>query len=254
MSFYEKLEDNRYKLNDLEEQILMYFLDYEKDVRQLTIREVSKHFFTSANTISRMVKKLDFERYTIFKEELAKIKEPREDFLQFTDVDTQISKTKQLMNEEVMSAVLAEIYKADKIYFLAVGLSRYPAEEFSERLKILGKQCFTFIDPHMMRHSATMMEEGNLTISISLSGHASSNVISATQRAKISGATTVSITGFSNNTLSKITDYQIYGYSEERRIDGMDIADRLGINYILTYLITEYIKKYHPKENKNSNY
>lgn len=245
MSFYEKLEVNRYKLNELEEQILIYFLEYEEDVRKLTIRDVSKHFFTSANTISRMVKKLDFEGYSIFKEDLAKIKEPRENFLQFTDVDTQIKKTKQFINDDIIEKVLDEIHKAEKIYFFAVGLSRYPAEEFSERLKILGKLCFTFIDPHMMRHSALMMNKGDLSIAISLSGHASSNVISATQRAKISGATTLSITGFSNNTLSKITDYQIFGYSEERRIDGMDIADRISITYILTHMISVYIKKFH---------
>ncbi len=250
MSFYEKLEVNRYKLNDLEEQILSYFLDYESDVRVLTIREVSKHFYTSANTISRMVKKLDFEGYSSFKEALAKIKEPKEDFLQFTDVDTQIVKTKQLINDEIINTVLFEIYNAERLYFFAVGLSRYPTEEFSERLKILGKQCISFIDPHMMRHSATMTKEGDLVIAISLSGHASSNVISATQRAKISGAKTISITGFSNNTLSKITDIQVYGYSEERRINGMDIADRLAITYLLTYMISEYIKKFYTNTNK----
>lgn len=249
MSFYEKLEVNRYKLNDLEEQILTYFLEYESDVRLLTIREVGKHFYTSANTISRLVKKLDFDGYTIFKEELAKIKEPQEDFLQFTDVDTQISKTRQLINNEIINDILSKIFSADKIYFFAVGLSRYPTEEFSERLKILGKQCVTFIDPHMMRHSATMVKEGDLIIAVSLSGHASSNVISATQRAKISGATTVSITGFSNNTLSKITEYQVYAYSEERRINGMDIADRLGITYLLTHMISEYIKNFYLKGN-----
>lgn len=245
MSFYEKLEENRYKLNDVEEQILMFFLDYEDDIRNLTIREVSKQFFTVPNTISRLVKKLEFDGYVHFKEELIKVLEPNEDYLEFTSLDTQILKTKQLINDSMVEKILEEIHSAKSISFFAVGLSRFPAEEMGERLKILGKQCNSFIDPHVMRHSATLMEKGDLAIAISLSGHASSNVISATQRAQIAGATSISITGFSNNTLSKLTDYQLYGYSEEKRIDGIDIAERLGLTYIVTHLINEYLKKYH---------
>lgn len=248
MSFYEKLEENRYKLNDLEEQILMFFLDYENDIRKLTIREVSKQFFTVPNTISRLVKKLGFEGYVNFKEELIKISEPNEDYFEFTSLDTQIKKTKQLINDEMLEKILKEINKAKSISFYAVGLSRFPAEEMSERLKIVGKQCNSFIDPHVMRHNASLLCEEDLAIAISLSGHASSNVISATQRAQIAGATTISITGFSNNTLSKLTDYQLYGYSEEKRIDGIDIAERLGLTYVVTHIINEYLKRYYSKK------
>lgn len=243
--FYEKLEENRYKLNKNEEEILEYLLESKDGMEDLTIRKVAEKFYTVPNTIVRMSQKLGFEGFSQFKLELARVKVAAEDVIAITSLDEKIIKTKQLLNETVIKKVVKCLYEADNILFFAVGLSRFPAEEFSERLKIIGKKSQTFIDPHVMKHNAKLMSKKDVAIAISLSGQASSNVLSATMRAEVAGAKTISITGFSTNQLSQLTNYQLYGFASEMRIDGLDAADRFSLHYLVNVLYNEYVKTYH---------
>lgn len=246
MYFYERLKENRTQLNQNEEKILTYLINEKKHLQHWTIRDIAKQFYTVPNTVVRLCQKLGFKGYQEFKEELLKTFEVEETILEMTDMDAKVIKTKQLLNKEVMQSVLDLIHESDNILFFAVGLSRFPAEEFSERLKILGKRSQTFIDPHLMKHNAKQMTEKDLGIAISLSGSGNSNVFSATNRANIAGAKTVSLTGFSSNDLSKITDFQLYAYSSEIRIEGIDAADRFGLHYLVNKLFNEYLSQYYP--------
>lgn len=248
MDFYECLKENRTLLNKNEEKILSYLIDEKKQIDNWTIREVAKRFYTVPNTIVRMCQKLGFKGYTQFKEELQKTLEVEETLLRMTDLDDLVIKTKQLLNQEVLDDIVTTIHEADNILFFAVGLSRFPAEEFSERLKILGKKSQTFIDPHLMKHNAKQMTNRDLGIAISISGSEQSNVFAATNRANISGAKTISLTGFSTNALSKITNYQLYAYSTDIKIEGIDAADRFGLHYLVNKLFNDYLKKYHVTE------
>ncbi|WP_225743835.1 MurR/RpiR family transcriptional regulator [Marinilactibacillus sp. Marseille-P9653] len=244
MSFYKFLEENRNQLNQTEEKILTYLIKEKNEVEKWTIREVAQQFYTVPNTIVRMCQKLGFQGFVHFKNSLKDTLVEEKSILELTDLDSKIVKTKQFINDEIMEKVLQAINEADQILFFAVGLSRFPAEEFSERLKILGKRSQTFIDPHLMKHNAKQMTEKDLGIALSLSGSEKSNVFSATNRANISGAKTISLTGFSTNELSKITDLQLYVYSTEIKIEGLDASDRFGMHYLLNRLFKDYVDRY----------
>lgn len=245
MSFYDKLEQNRKYLNENEEEILSYLLDHGENLLDTTIREVAGHFYTSPNTIIRLTHKLDFSGFQQFKEDFVAALKIQRSLGELYSLDDMIIKTKQLINEETVTNMTRAIHEADNILFFAVGLSRFPAEEFSERLKIVGKQSQTFIDPHIMKHNAQIMSEKDLAIAISISGHHQSNVYAATSRAKIAGAQTLSITGFSSNALANLTDLQLYGFSSPLKINGLDATDRFSIHYLTNYLFDKYIEQYH---------
>lgn len=253
MVFYEKLEENRYKINENEEEILEYLISLKENIETITIREVAGHFFTVPNTIVRMTQKLGFEGFSQFKSELSRAVQAQADIIEMTSLDEKIIKTKQLLNDEVVKAIVNQIHKAENILFFAVGLSRFPAEEFCERLKIIGKRSQTFIDPHVMKHNAKLMSKNDVAIAISLSGQASNNVLAATTRANVAGATTISLTGFSANKLAHITDYQLYGYANEARIDGIDAADRFSLHYLVNILYNEYLNMYHVNQFEKEN-
>jgi DNA-binding MurR/RpiR family transcriptional regulator len=243
--FYEKLEENRYKLNENEEEILEYLLNLHEKVTSMTIREVATQFYTVPNTIVRMTQKLGFEGFSQFKSEMSKTLTAEENMIEITSLDEKIVKTKQLLNKEVVKEIVHCLHEAENILFFAVGLSRFPAEEFSERLKIIGKRSQTFIDPHVMKHNAKLLTKRDVAIAISLSGQASNNVLAATTRANVAGAKTISLTGFSANKLAHITDYQLYGYTSETRIDGIDAADRFSLHYLVNVLYNEYLHTFH---------
>lgn len=243
--FYKNVEKNRKILNDNEEEILSYLLENKAQLKNQTIREVANHFYTVPNTIVRMCKKLGFTGFQQFKEEAIKSFELEDAFGELTSLDEEVVKTKQILNEEVLKEVVHAIHQAERILLFGVGLSRFPAEELSERLKIVGKKSQTFVDPHILEYNAKLMTPNDLAIAISLSGGEDSIVYSATSRAKISGAKTVSITGFSSNPLANLTDYQLYGYSSTYRINGIDAADRFSLHYLINLLFFEYLRTFH---------
>ncbi|MER2180946.1 MAG: MurR/RpiR family transcriptional regulator [Desemzia incerta] len=244
MYFYELLKQNRHLLNETEAAILEYLLEHSTTIKDLTIREVAAQNYAAPNTIVRLCQKLGFSGYTEFREGLFHTLQQQDSFGEVTSLDEQIIKTKQLINPNVIETLITKIHEADKILFFAVGLSRFPAQELNERLKILGKNSQTFVDPHVMKHNARLLTDKDLAIAISNSG-TTDNILSAATIASISGAETISITGFSTNPLSKITTYQLYGYTSELRVDGIDAADRFSIHYLINLLFTEYLKKYH---------
>lgn len=244
MYFYELLQKNQQQLNETEQMILDYLLQHATNIRDLTIRTVAKENFTAPNTIIRLCQKLGFKGFTDFKESLYHAEHEKESYVEVTSLDEQIIKTKQLINAELIEELITKMYHADKIVFFAVGLSRFPAEELNARLQLLGKNSQTFVDPHVMKHRASLLSNKDLAIAISNSG-TTNNVLSATTIATVSGAETLSITGFSINPLSKATTYQLYGYTSEVRVEGIDAADRFSIHYLINVLFTEYLKKYH---------
>lgn len=245
MDFYEKLESNRKQLNENEDNILNYLLDHKEQLSDMTIRDVSGHFYTSPNTIIRLTQKLNFSGYQEFKDQLKKVLDIQNSVGELYSLDDRIIKTKQLINPEMIAQMVRAIHEADTILLFAVGLSRFPAEEFSQRLQIVGKHSQTFIDPHIMKYNAQLLEKKDLAIAISLSGRHKSNVYAATSRSKVAGAKTISITGFSSNSLANLTDYQLYGYSNPIQVNSIEASDRFSIHYLTNYLFNKYIEQYH---------
>ncbi|MGX7163842.1 MurR/RpiR family transcriptional regulator [Enterococcus massiliensis] len=244
MYFYELLKKNRHLLNDNEEQLLSYFLDHATTIQQLTIRDVAKKFFTAPNTITRMCKKLGFIGYSDFKEALYITTIEEQSYSDFTSLDDQLVRTKQLLNLDTLAQINKVIFEAEQILILGVGLSRLPSEELHNYLSVLGKKSQIYLDPHLMRHAAKKLTKNDVVIAFSISEEIE-NIINPVHIAKVSGATTVSITGFSQNQLSKITDYQLYGMTSRVIIDGIDVSDRLSFHYLVNKLFTEYLKTYY---------
>ncbi|SEN71081.1 transcriptional regulator, RpiR family [Amphibacillus marinus] len=244
MYFYDHLKENQHRLNETEKMILDYLLDQATKIKDLTIREVAEDHFTAPNTIIRLCKKLGFKGFSDFKEGLYAAKQTKHDFLEVTPLDEQIVKTKQLVNEAVINELAECLHNANKILFFAVGLSRFPAQELDARLQLVGKNSQIFVDPHVMKHNASLLSDQDLAIAISMSG-TTSNVLEATTIATVAGAKTLSITGFSTNPLAKLTTYQLYGYATELRVSGIDAADRFSIHYLINLVFNTYLTKYH---------
>lgn len=243
MYFYELLKKNRHLLNQTENEILEYLIRRTDKIDNVTIREVAKKNYTVPNTIVRLCQKLGFKGYTEFKECLKQTRVQKEHIVEITSMDEQIAKTKQLLNYTLIDKIITKIHSADRVLLFAAGLTRFPSEELNERLRIVGKNSQTFVDPHTMKHNARLLNNNDLAIALSISGE-TDNILQASTIASVSGAPTVSITGFSTNSLSKITDYQLYAYISPVVVNGLDAADRLCVHYLCNVLFQEYLNKY----------
>ncbi|MDQ0412291.1 MurR/RpiR family transcriptional regulator [Mesobacillus stamsii] len=244
MQFFESVKLNRNRLSQNEEDLLTFIFEHKHELNSLTVRKISEANYTVPNSVIRLCKKLGFSGFTEFKDAYRHALSQQSTIMNMTSLDEQIIKTKQLINEDILQKVIDKIESADQILFFAVGLSRFAAESLHHRLRIVGKMSHTFVDPHIMKHSAKLVGPNDLTFTISVSG-STDTPLHATTIARAAGATTVSITGFSNNPLSKLTDYQFYGMTSETYIDGIDISERLSFHYLTNYILNEYVKKYH---------
>jgi len=242
-NFFEKIQSNRKYLNESEESLLDYMFHQKVSLKKMTIRQIANENFTAPNAIIRLCKKLGFSGFVEFREAYCNEISQGDTFLSVTSLDEQIIKTKQLMNDELVHQVLEQMYKSKKILFFAVGLSRIVAEELHQRFATVGKNSHIFIDPHVMYYNAKLMEPGDIAIAISISGETSAR-IRAIEIAKSFGASTISITGFSKNTLSQLTDFQFYAMTSETYVNDIDVSDRLGLYYISNYLFREYVNHY----------
>jgi len=243
MEFFNLIKKNREKLNQSEKALLEYLFVLKEGLRKYTIRDIAADNFTSPNTIVRLCKKLGFSGYVEFRESYCNAISWEKSMIKLTSLDEQLVKTKQLMNHDILNAVISKIDKADKIAIFAVGMSRPIGEDLYLKLISIGKNCHFFGAPHFMHLNAKNLNENDLVFSISASG-VTDTPLHATVIARAAGATTVSITGFSNNPLSEITHYQLYGMIREIYIDGMDVSGRLSFNYIVDYIFTEYLRLY----------
>lgn len=244
MYFYELLKKNRHQLNSTEEDVLQSLLNQADVIKLLTIREIASQNYTVPNTVTRLCQKLGFKGFSDFREALYLTTHEKENVITLTTLDEQIVRTKQLINQDVIDKIITQIHQAHRIVFFAVGLSRFPAEELHERLKILGINSHTFIDPHVMKHNAKLLTKNDLAIALSVSG-TTETVLSATTIASVKGATTLSITGFSTNPIAALTDYQLYGMISPASIEGIDTADRFSLHYLTNLLFTEYLAAYY---------
>lgn len=240
MYFYENLKKYRHLLNAGEKKMLESLLDFRKDIQSATIRQVASEHFTTPNSIIRMCQKLGFKGFTEFKEAYYFSLQEQKNIKNITSLDEQIIKTKQLITHELLTQTIEMLNHAESIAIFAVGLSRFVAEDLNERLKLLGKFSQTFVDPHIMKHTAKTMRPNQVAIAISLSGE-TDTVLSAATIAKAQGVKLISITGFSNNTLAKLSDVQLYAMTSELYLDGIDASDRFSLYYIANLLFNQYV-------------
>lgn len=243
MYFYDLIQDNRSKLNPTEDEILQYLLEHAD--QSLTIREVAKHFYVAPNTVTRLMKKLQFRGYTDFinAQKITTYEQQSVEELHPVPVDELIIKTKQLVNPAVLNQVVTVLHDAPKLLVAGVGLSHLPAEELTQYLNTLGKPAQLFTDPHLARHAATLLGPGDVCIGFSVSGDRD-NVLDTASIAKTKGATLISLTGFSINKLAKMSSLQLYAQIEPLTISGLDTASRLGFYYLNNQILMTYLSIY----------
>ena len=103
--------------------------------------------------------------------------------------------------EEVVKAV----YKAENIYFFAVGSSALAANDFIQKLLRLGKRCTYFFDPHSNLLNSYLVTEKDLAFFVSFDGR-TKEVNIALNEIKKRNVKTVAITRYGDTKLSSNAD------------------------------------------------
>ncbi|MGL4798461.1 MAG: MurR/RpiR family transcriptional regulator [Cellulosilyticaceae bacterium] len=259
-----------YKMtNDVEQNLINYILKNAEEVVKMSIHDLAKETYTSAATIVRFCRKLDFEGFKEFKKSLMieltmqnKVGKVAEQEITSEDgieelIDKiiykhmmSIEETKTLMEPMVFDQCISLMEEARTIYLFAIGSSFLVAKDLQQKLMRINKPCVCFEDLHMQYLQARNMAAEDLAIFISYSGE-TKEIIHCAERLQQSGATTISISRFGGSTLEGMCEYNLYVTANEPLERSGAMTSRIAQLCVIDMLYIAYVHRYSEKAFKN---
>ncbi len=220
------LEESLSGLPEAEQKIAKYILENPERFITLSITEVAEECGSSIAAVVRLCKRLGINGYKDLKIRVTWDISKNKDTKTFLHIEPglsaeEISRSIVHNNEKVMEAILQminvddlveaakRIYHSERVDIYGVGASGIVALDLYQKLLRIGIRCSYTPDTHLQITSACGLTEKDCVVAISYSGE-TPPVIQALNEAKKSGAYTISLTRFGNNTISGLSDLKLY--------------------------------------------
>lgn len=244
-----------------EEKIAKYILNNKEIVSKSSVKELANFTNSSAASVVRFCKKLDYKGYQDFKISLIKdmqnfanenetkiyddisVDDEIEEIMEKLAYDN-INVIKNTINllaiSELKKAVTA-IEKAANIYIFGIGASGLVAKDLEYKLMRIKKQVFYYSDTHAQLYLAANLDSNDLAIAISYSGE-SLEVCEALKIAKNRGAETIAISKYGENPLSEIAEIKLQVAGSEKNLRLGAITSRIAQLVAIDILFVAFAK------------
>ena len=235
MKFKDRVLLNELKFNDTDDQIIEYINENKELVVSQSIQKTAEVLYTVPNSIVRLSKKMGYDGFSQMKFKLKQEIEERDSApatIIKRQISPNISRTLELINDDLIEAVVKRIESSRKVYFLGMGDSIYFCEMFSKNIKCIGKRSEFFQHRHDMIYSASNCQPKDLFFAISISGE-SREVIEASEKAHERGAVVISITHLCESSLSKLADINLFIWAPAENKNGYNSTDRVGMMILI---------------------
>ncbi|MFD3158038.1 MurR/RpiR family transcriptional regulator [Haloimpatiens sp. FM7330] len=230
--------------SDKEKLIADFILQQKENINNISITELAVKTKTSPATITRFCKKIGCQSFVEMKISINKITTDNDEENEgsvFSDMyhyyNEVIKRTKELIDKRDIYNFINELKKARKIYIYGVGSSGISAWEMMQRLLRMGFNVQSVTDPHMMIITSAIVSDKDLVIGISTSGKTKA-VLKSLRLCKKNKSKIVTITGFENTEMTKLSDinflvYNTFFIDKERFINS-----QFSIMYLLDLICT----------------
>jgi len=261
-------------LSPSERHVVDYIFDNLQEAVNIGIVELSQKTFTSTSTIKRLCSKVGIESYIDFRLQLsvdlkAYLKEsilkeaniPVKKHDSIADIVKKVSyfnaksiiDSKDINDKEIFVKVVDLMTKAKRFDFYGVGPSNLVAKDAALKCLRLGIDATAYDNKLEMFIKAKSADSDSLAFMISYTGE-TGDIIEVAEELLLRKVNTVSLTGLSDNSLSKLCTYNLF-------VDASEPADRLGAMYsrtstlnVIDILFTAFIntdyEKYMAKANQ----
>ncbi|MFT4105216.1 MAG: MurR/RpiR family transcriptional regulator [Lacrimispora sp.] len=246
MNILNNIQKDYLSFSKQEKKIADYILRFSHQLQNMNITELSQKIGTSNSSVTRFVKKIGCKSYSDMKFHINAQSAPveykksngiaDEVFVYYQNV---IKNTQHLIETEKIEEFARLIKAARNIILIGASSSGITAEIFGIRLMRMGLTVKSYSDPLWMLMQAGICSKGDLFIAISNSG-VTSSVIETLEQAKSRGATIVSITSYSENPISKLSDLIFHVYNT-RFVHNEKFANSQFSNIYLIDVITTYL-------------
>jgi DNA-binding MurR/RpiR family transcriptional regulator len=265
-----KLKEIIKELSPSERKVAQYIIDNPGDISDLAIGELAEKSGSSEATVVRLCKILGFNGYKDFKISITKdiASMPKEEEgEQYTDVEPgddlksivqnisynnkkSIDNTLEIISYNAIEMAVEAISNAEKIEFYGVGASFIIAFDAMQKFSRINKIAISYPDPHLQIASAANLKKGDVAIAISYSGE-TKDTYDSIRVAKESGAKTISITKFGQNSVSDICDINLFVSAPEISIRSGAMSSRIAQLNVIDILFAGVSSRQFDKVKKN---
>lgn len=260
MSILEQLESPTFKVTKSDKLLIAYIKENIDDVFYKPISQIAKESNIGEATITRFVKKMNFNGLQDFKvtlaQEISTINkkniinkniqndEPALDTAKklLSSNVTTLENTVEIINSKDVHDCARLIINANKVYFIGIGYSGIIAQDSNYKFMRIGLNCVSFDSSHTMIMMSSIMEEGDLIIAISHSGE-TEEIIKTVKLAKANNAKIISITENKNSELKDISDVHLSYVSGETVLETGSISSKLAQFFIIDLVYTQVVKE-----------
>jgi DNA-binding MurR/RpiR family transcriptional regulator len=255
---YVKMKNTLDALPPTERRIASYILDDPESVIGMPIDLLATKCATSKASVVRLCKSLGYRGYKQFCIELASdlavnshIKYKYDDVHPGDDlrsiVESVCHNNIRTLQESMAVMDLASLEKAvqaitaaPRVDFYGLGTSGIVAHDAQNKFLRINKISFASADPHLQILSASSLRPGDVAVLISYSGE-TRDIFDTLAVVRESGATTVSITRYGPNKLSRQVDISLYTSSQESFIRSGAMSSRIGQLNVIDMLYTAVV-------------
>ncbi len=250
MNFYEKTSEAVPTLSKSEQEVFNYIVKNLHVVKNMSIRQLSEKCFVSTTTLFRFVKKLGYEGYSEFIDDVreTEYESRRVEIPNIVANDDYRDSYLKNVIEAVKVITDEKIDKFDKlmsrnpdIYILAEGLSAEVATYFKRLFVSCGYNVEIPGEEYEFKRILKKVKKDDILLVLSYNGN-NKNVIHRIERIfAISTPSIVSITRSDNNAIQNMSDLNFYVFADEIEYEGEDITSRIGMIAIMETLMYKRI-------------
>ncbi|MDD3140097.1 MAG: MurR/RpiR family transcriptional regulator [Lachnospiraceae bacterium] len=241
-----------------EKAIAQALLDNPEAILEMNLATIALESGSSEASVIRFCRHMGFNGFTAMKQAfavaLSEGTEVQEEGIESSDdmgiilkkvfqsnVQT-LNDTLILANEKKYEEALSALLNANAIHFFGVGDAQAVCQLAYMKFSRLGITCTAHSDVMLQLVTAGNMKPGDVAIAISYEGR-SKNVVQAMKIAKLSGATTISITKMNKSPLLKFTDIALFIAISDLTIGRDKVTRRVADQFIMDALYLGYITK-----------
>ncbi|WP_254660820.1 MurR/RpiR family transcriptional regulator [Bacillus sp. FJAT-27225] len=216
-----------------------------------SVTELAEKAEVGETTVLRLCRKIGFTGFQDFKLALA-----QESVMMAAEEETEqsiISKTtarhlkileesRKLLEEEQVEKAVQTILSSKNNFFFGVGSSGLTAQQAVNIFTRIGIKCDAKQDSHFQAMSASLLEEDDCAIGISVSG-STKDTIRNLEIAKKAGAIIISITSNRKSPITKLADIVLLTSSKEGPFEGSSIVSQIAQLSIIDILYSAIMNK-----------
>jgi len=271
--YLSEIKESYQDFSKAERRLADFFIQNSEEASGKTIAEVSERVGVSKATIVRFARTLGYTGYRDFILRFSSYAGNGGDDKQipnFLEVEPEDSvshiihhifksslqtmeQTMAICDEDSFGQTIAAMNQARRIDFFGMGAGSIIAQDAQQKFLRINKISYAFADSHLQTTVAATLTADDVCVVISYSGE-TVDTLRIAELARKNGAFVVSITKYSENSISKIANVNLFVSSPETEIRSAAMGSRISQLCVIDVLYTAVLSlEYdHAKEHLNT--